>query len=135
MIHWLGVKMNPIMRAFVPVLGIAALLFALPEPVAAQNCQLVKGTQDGRNKQRAIEKSRETLEIGVKEVQQRRGWKRVSVTPRRLRAEPLWKMVRTSVPKEAYMWPAVKSSRAYTVCWEGVFSPAVCTSGALVCQQ
>jgi len=127
--------MNPIARAFVPFLGVAALLFALPQPAVGANCQLVKGTQDGRNKQRAIEKSRETLEQGVREVKARRGWKQVSVTPRQLRAEPLWKMVRTSVPKEAYMWPAVKSARAYTVCWEGVFSPAVCTSGALVCQQ
>ncbi|KKL11604.1 hypothetical protein LCGC14_2544120, partial [marine sediment metagenome] len=67
-IHWLGVKMNPIMRAFVPVLGVAALLLTMPQPAVGANCQLVKGTQDGRNKQRAIEKSRETLEYGVREV-------------------------------------------------------------------
>jgi hypothetical protein len=127
--------MNPIMRAFVPVLGVAALLLTMPQPAVGANCQLVKGTQDGRNKQRAIEKSRETLEQGVREVKARHGWKRVSVTPRALQAEPLWKMVRTSVPKDAYMRPDVQSARAYTVCWEGVFSPAVCTSGAMVCQE
>jgi len=57
--------MNPIARAFVPILGVTALLIALPQPAAGASCQLVKGTQDGRNKQRAIEKSRETLEQGV----------------------------------------------------------------------
>ena len=116
------------------LLAVALLAFT-PPPVAEAACQVINGTQDGRNKQRAVEKSRETLEEAIVAAKRKYGWKNISVTPVRVRATPLWKMVRTSVPKDAYLRPDVVSSRAYTVCWEGVYSPAVCSSGARICQR
>lgn len=118
----------------VPIL--AALLFAVAAPNGANAaCQVVNGTQDGGNKQRAVEKSRATLEDAIAAMKKRPGWANASVAPVKVRAIPLWKMVRTSVPKDAYLRPDVVSSRAYTVCWEGVYSPAVCSSGAKLCQR
>ncbi len=112
------------------------VLFAAAAPRGADAaCQVINGTQDGGNKQRAVEKSRATLEEAIVDAQRRYGWKNISVTPVKVRATPLWKMVRTSVPKDAYLHPDVVSSRAYTVCWEGVISPVVCSSGARICTQ
>ena len=126
----MSIKMN------FPMLAVAALLFVLAAPHDADAaCQVVNGTQDGGNKQRAVEKSRATLEDAIAAMKKRPGWGTASVTPVRVRATPLWKMVRTSVPKDAYLRPDVVSDRAYTVCWEGVYSPAVCSSGAKLCQR
>ena len=119
-----------------PMLILAALFFVLAAPHNADAaCQVVNGTQDGGNKQRAVEKSRATLEDAIVAMKKRPGWANASVTPVKVRAIPLWKMVRTSVPKDAYLRPDVISGRAYTVCWEGVYSPAVCSSGAKLCQR
>ena len=117
--------------------AVVAILFAgLLLPASAEAaCQVINGTQDGRNKQRAVEKSRETLEEAIVATKRKNGWTNVNIMPVRVRATPLWKMVRTSVPKDAYLRPDVVSSRAYTVCWEGVYSPAVCSSGARICQR
>ena len=125
-------KVRSKMTAAVFATALVGLL--LPTSVEAA-CQVINGTQDGGNKQRAVEKSRETLEEAIVATKRRNGWKNVSVTPVRVRATPLWKMVRTSVPKNAYLRPDVVSGRAYTVCWEGVYSPAGCSSGARICQR
>ena len=43
---------------------------------------------------------------------------------------PFW---RSSVPAYAILSPDIVSDAAYTICWTGVVSPVVCTSGARVC--
>ncbi len=118
----------------VATLATIVALAAVPHAGEAASCQVIVGTQDGRNKQRAIEKSRATLEAAIVAAKRRHGWKQVSVTPTRPKAFPLWKAVRTTVPPEAFLPPDAISDRAHSVCWEGVFSPAVCSSGARLCQ-
>ena len=120
--------------ASVAALATIVALAAVPHPGVAASCQVIVGTQDGRNKQRAIEKSRATLEAAIAAAKRRYGWKQVTVTPTRPKAFPLWKAVRTTVPPEAFLPPDAISDRAHSVCWEGVFSPAVCSSGARVCK-
>jgi hypothetical protein len=43
---------------------------------------------------------------------------------------PYW---RSSVRPFLVLTPDEISDRAYTICWQGVISPVVCTSGAEVC--
>ncbi len=116
--------------------AIAAILLTTAHPTAAApRCVLAAGTQDGGDKQRAVEKSRATLEESIQAVMKQYGWKRVSVRPKRAKPDPLFRLVRTEVRPEWLLPPPVVSKRAYTVCWSGVQSPAVCTSGAMVCRQ
>lgn len=117
------------------VLGLCAavMTFLSSASADAARCYLVAGTQDALTKERAIEKSRATLENGIAELKRQKGWKRVTVRARRAEPDPLFKAVRTKVTPDLLIKPDVKSARAYSVCWRGVGSPAVCTSGAMVC--
>jgi hypothetical protein len=54
----------------------------------------------------------------------------VTVTAEKLQPHPFW---RSSVPSYALLPPDVVSDSAYTICWTGVVSPVVCTSGARLC--
>jgi hypothetical protein len=54
----------------------------------------------------------------------------VSVTPMRPKPEPYW---RSGVSNDLFLKPDIVTSQTYTICWKGVVSPVVCTSGAKVC--
>ena len=54
----------------------------------------------------------------------------VTVTAMRAKPQPYW---RDSVWDELYYKPDIVKSNSYTICWHGVVSPYVCTSGAKVC--
>jgi hypothetical protein len=126
--------MNFIGRICLGLLGAAAIVLASAAPsAAAPRCVLAAGTQDGGNKSRAIEKSRATLEESIRNVQKQYGWRSVTVRPQRAKPDPLFKLVRQEIKPEWMLPPDSVSSRAYTTCWSGVQSPAVCTSGARVC--
>ena len=43
---------------------------------------------------------------------------------------PYW---RSAVSPELFLAPDVVTDTSYTLCWKGVVSPVVCTSGAKVC--
>jgi hypothetical protein len=49
-----------------------------------------------------------------------------TVTAEKPQPHPFW---RSSVPSYALLPPDVVSDTAYTICWTGVVSPVVCTSG------
>jgi len=53
-----------------------------------------------------------------------------TIGPAKAPPDPYW---RKSVARTLYLKPDVRTSRSHTVCWEGVISPAVCTSGAQLC--
>jgi hypothetical protein len=48
----------------------------------------------------------------------------------RAKPQPYW---RSEVWDELYYKPDIVKSNSYTVCWRGVVSPYVCTSGAKAC--
>ena len=54
----------------------------------------------------------------------------VTVTAEKPQPRPFW---RSSVPSHALLPPDVVSDSAHTICWTGVVSPVVCTSGAKLC--
>jgi hypothetical protein len=86
---------------------------------------------DAVNKDRAVEKSLKSLHEQIEK------WKvdngvigPVTVTAEKPQPHPF---LRRSVPDFALLPPDVVSDTAYTICWTGVVSPVVCTSGARVC--
>ena len=54
----------------------------------------------------------------------------VRETPHKPAPNPYW---RSSISPHLLLPPDVVSDSAYTICWTGVVSPVVCTSGAQVC--
>ena len=48
----------------------------------------------------------------------------------RAKPQPYW---RDSVRSELFVKPDIVTSQIYTVCWKGVVSPFVCTSGSKAC--
>ena len=54
----------------------------------------------------------------------------MTVTAMRAKPQPYWRDV---VPDSVYYKPDIVKANSYTICWQGVVSPYVCTSGAKVC--
>ncbi len=54
----------------------------------------------------------------------------ITVSAMRATPQPYW---RSSVSADLYYKPDIVKSNSYTVCWRGVVSPYVCTSGAKAC--
>ena len=118
---------------FIVLVGVAILAISAPRSADAA-CYVVSRTNDGLTKAMAVGASRTSFDNGLQSYKRQRGWRRItSVRARRVRPDPLWKAVRTSVPRSAMLGPAVSTRRHYTICWSGVVSPVVCTTGALVC--
>ena len=128
-----GQQMTLRVRKSIFLVGVVMLAIAAPVSAKAA-CYVVSRTNDGLSKPTAIAASRASFDAGLQSYKRKRGWRQItSVRARRVRPDPLWKAVRTSVPRSALLPPASRSRRHYTVCWTGVVSPVVCTTGALVC--
>ena len=113
--------------------GIMAMALAAPLKAEAA-CYVVSRTNDGLTKACAVASSQSAFDNVLPAYKRKRGWRRItSVSARRVRRDPLWKAVRTSVPRSEYLRPDVRTRRHHTTCWRGVVSPVVCTTGALVC--
>jgi hypothetical protein len=86
------------------------------------------GTADGWNKQDALSGAQSALAEAVAEFKKGRG--AVTVTALRAKPQPYW---RDAVSADLFLKPDVVTAKSHTVCWKGVVSPVVCTSGAKVC--
>lgn len=125
--------MNSRTRKLACAILAASLLMALGVPANAR-CYVVSRTNDGFDKNSAVAASQWAFNNGLASYKRKRGWSRItSVTAHRVRPDPLWKAVRISVPSNLILRPIVRTKRYYTVCWTGVVSPVVCTTGARVC--
>ena len=101
--------------------------------IAAAQTQCVDFSDsiDGVNKDRAVEKSLKLLNEQIEKWKVDNGVAvPVTVTAEKPQPHPFW---RSSVPAFALLPPDVVSDTAYTICWTGVISPVVCTSGARMC--
>jgi hypothetical protein len=105
----------------------------LPQPLAAaaDRCLVFSGTADALGKQKAVDDSRISLQGAIAK------WKTdnqvadpVSVIADKPAPHPYW---RSAISPDLFLAPDVITDSAYTVCWKGVVSPVVCTSGAKVC--
>ena len=112
---------------------LALMAVACWSTIAAAQTQCVSfsDTIDGIDKDHAVEKSLKSL------AEQIEKWKTdngvtgpVTETAEKPQPHPFW---RSSIPSYALLPPDVVSDSAYTICWTGVVSPVVCTSGARVC--
>jgi hypothetical protein len=56
--------------------------------------------------------------------------RRLTVSAQRAEPQPYW---RPYVSDNMYYHPDIVNATSYTICWQGVVSPYVCTSGAKIC--
>ena len=107
--------------------------WSTPGTIAAAETRCVSFSDsiDGVNKDRTVEKSLKSLDAQIEKWKADNGVTGpVTVTAEKPQPHPFW---RNSVPAYALLPPDVVSDTAYTICWTGVVSPVVCTSGTRVC--
>ena len=104
---------------------------AVPAAAAKSSCKPFSGTATAPFKTWAVDDSRDTLKEAIDK------WKAgraiagpVSQTAEKPSPRPYW---RSSISPDLFLRPDVVSESDYTVCWKGVVSPVVCTSGAKLC--
>ena len=121
------------MRSYVRVLALAlmtaGLCLAQGAPASA-GCVGLSGTADGFDKETAVSRAQLALSDYIKEYKAAKHLGTVSVSPMRAQPEPYW---RGSVSENMMYRPDIVDAKSYTICWQGVISPYVCTSGAKAC--
>jgi hypothetical protein len=121
------------MRSYLRVFGLALMTaglgLALSAPAQA-GCVGLSGTADGFDRQTAIDRAQAALAEAIVDLKAQKRVSTVSVSAMRAKPQPYW---RDSVSPELYQKPDIVTSKSYTICWSGVVSPTVCTSGAKVC--
>ena len=121
------------MRPSILLALMAVAFWSTPCTIAAAQtrCVFISGSADGVDKSHAVEQSLKSLREKIDEWKTENGVTGlVSETAEMPQPHPFW---RSSVPSYALLPPDVVSDSAYTICWTGVLSPAVCTSGARLC--
>jgi len=121
--------MRSYMRVFALALAAAGLSVAFGATAQA-GCVGLSGTADGFDRQTAISRAQSALATAITDFKAQKRIHTVSVSAMRAKPQPYW---RDSVSAELYQKPDIVTSRSYTICWAGVVSPSVCTSGAKVC--
>ena len=107
----------------------AGLTMALGAPAYAV-CTGFSGTADGFDKETAVIRAQASLADAITEFKTQKRLGAISVSAMRAKPQPYW---RDSVSSNMFFKPDIVTSKSYTVCWTGVISPYVCTSGAKVC--
>jgi hypothetical protein len=93
-------------------------------------CLGFSGTADGFDQQTGVSRAQLALADAIKEYKIQKRLHAVTVSAMRAKPQPYWRDV---VTEDLYYKPDIVKSNSYTVCWQGVVSPYVCTSGAKVC--
>ena len=109
---------------------VAAGFLTVQGGTADAGCVGLSGTADGVNKQVAVSRAQNALAGAIKDYKASKRIRSVSISPMRAKPQPYW---RTSVSADLYQKPDVVTRQSHTVCWSGVISPTVCTSGARIC--
>ncbi len=121
------------MRSYLRGLALAltAAGLCMSQGATAQaGCVAISGTADGLNRRTAVSRSQNSLATAIANFKAEKSIHSVSVRPMRTKPQPYW---RGSVSANMYQKPDVVTSRSHTICWSGVVSPSVCTSGAKIC--
>jgi hypothetical protein len=121
------------MRSYLRVLGlalIAAGLCMVQGAPANAVCLGFSGTADGFDKITAVTRAQSAVAQAITDYKNQKRLRAVSISPMRATPKPYW---RSSVSAELYHKPDIVKSDSYTICWSGVVSPYVCTSGAKAC--
>jgi hypothetical protein len=121
------------MRPSLLLAVVAVACWVVSFPVSAQltRCIYFSGTADALIKSNAVDESLKSLREAIDK------WKAgtgvtgpVSQTAQKPQPVPYW---RSEVRPDLFLPPDAVSDATYTLCWKGVVSPVVCTSGAKVC--
>src|SRR6188508_878959 len=128
-----------IARVRASVLALMAAGFGMALAASAKAvCIGLSGTADGFDKETAVSRAQLALADYVKQYKAEKRLSAVTVSAMRASPQPYW---RSSVSENQFCFgincgiykPDIVNARSYTVCWHGVVSPYVCTSGAKVC--
>ena len=121
------------MRSYLRVFGLALIgagLCLAHGTAANAACVGLSGTADGFDRETGISRAQLALADAVVQYKASKRLKSVTVSPMRAKPQPYW---RDSVSADLFYKPDIVKSNSYTICWHGVVSPYVCTSGAKVC--
>lgn len=114
-------------RVFGAVLG---MVLIGPIAPADAGCSLFSGTADAVAKPEAVARAQDAVKEAVGQWKASKNVRNASMSPARAKPQPYW---RDSVSADLYVKPDVVTGSTYTICWRGVVSPFVCTSGSRVC--
>src|SRR4029079_8551162 len=123
-------------RGLVLALMAAGFCMAVGAPAQA-GCVGLSGTADGFDKETAVSRAQLALAEYVKQYKAEKRLRAVTVSAMRASPQPYW---RSSVSQNMLCFgircgiykPDIVNARSHTICWHGVVSPYVCTSGAKV---
>jgi hypothetical protein len=121
------------MRSYSRVFGLAFAAVGLSVALSATaqaGCVGLSGTADGFDRRTAVSRAQNALATAISDFKTQKRIRYVSISAMRTKPQPYW---RETVRSDLYQKPDVVTSKSYTVCWSGVVSPSVCTSGAKVC--
>ena len=121
------------MRPSLLLAVVALACWGMPFPVSAQftRCIFISGTADALVKTNAVEASQKSLREAIDKWKTETGLTGpVNQTAQKPQPVPYW---RSEVDPSLFLPPDVVSDTAYTLCWKGVVSPVVCTTGAKLC--
>ena len=124
-------------RAFGLALVAASLCLVQAAPVRA-GCIGLSGTADGFDQETGVGRAQLALADAVTQYKASKKLRSVTVTAMRAKPQPYW---RDSVSDDQFCFgthcgfykPDIVTAHSYTICWHGVISPYVCTSGAKAC--
>ena len=102
---------------------------AQQDPVT-RRCLLISGTGDGLAKEAAKEAAQSALDGAIADLQVQQNFTAYTAIPWKPEPKPYW---RSSIGEHLLLPPDEITDQRHTICWRGVVSPAVCTSGSKVC--
>ena len=121
--------MGSFTRVFGLVIVAAGLSLAHGAPANA-GCVGLSGTADGFDQETGVSRAQLALADAIKEYKATKRLGAITVSAMRAKPQPYW---RDSVSADLFYKPDIVKSNSYTICWQGVVSPYVCTSGAKLC--
>jgi hypothetical protein len=104
---------------------------SFPASAAFTRCMFFSGTADALVKSNAVDGSLKSLREAIDKWKAENGVTGpVTEMAEKPRPHPYW---RSEISPHLFLSPDTVSDSAYTLCWKGVVSPVVCTSGAKLC--
>jgi hypothetical protein len=117
--------------ATIALLG--GLAFALcAHQASAADCEIISATHSAETKGEALLMSQALAAKSADALRQKKGWRKITMSPYKVKPDPFWKNVRPAVPEDI-VWASFVTARTHTVCFTGVVVNYVCTSGSRVC--
>ena len=119
------------MRPSIFLIAIACWSTPCTITAAQTRCIVISGTADALGKNNAVEKSLKSLrEASAKWKGENGVTGPVSEIAEKKKPIPYW---RSEVSPSLFLPPDMVTDASYTLCWKGVVSPVVCTSGTKLC--